>query len=95
MVTITAKVRLQSGKAEEFIEAYRWMKPQVMKDPGAILYNLHRSSEDPDVFVFYEQYDNPEAIEYHLSTDHFKTLAARIDPLMAAPGEISHWGEVL
>jgi quinol monooxygenase YgiN len=95
MVIITAKVRLQSGRAEEFIGAVRVMQPQVMQDPGAILYSLQRSADDPDVFLFYEQYENEEAFEYHLSTDHFKVLSGKIEPLMAVPGEIGRWVEVL
>jgi quinol monooxygenase YgiN len=94
MVIITAKVRIQPGKSEEFLAAYRWMKPQVLNDPGAILYELHRSADDPDTFIFYEQYESKEAFDYHLSTDHFKTLAGRIDPLMAVPGEIGMWVEI-
>lgn len=94
MVIITAKVRIQPGKSEEFLAAYQWMKPQVLNDPGAILYELHRSADDPDTFIFYEQYESKEAFDYHLSTDHFKTLAGRIDPLMAVPGEIGMWVEI-
>ncbi len=95
MVIVTAKVKLQSGKSEEFLEAVRAMKPQVMQDPGAIQYSLHRSAEDPDTFIFYEQYESEEAFDYHLSTDHFKVLAGKIDPLMAVPGDIGKWVEVL
>lgn len=91
MLIVTAKVKLQPGKAEEFLEAYRWMKPQVLNDPGALLYDLHRSTDDPETFLFYEQYESQEAFDYHLSTEHFKTLAAKIDPLMAAPGDIGMW----
>ncbi len=94
MVIITATIRLQPGKAEEFLEAYRWMYPQVMQDPGAILYSLQRSAEDPDVFLFYEQYESEEAFAYHLSTDHFRTLSGKIDPLMATPPEIGTWVQV-
>ncbi|MBN1319470.1 MAG: antibiotic biosynthesis monooxygenase [Thermoleophilia bacterium] len=95
MLIVTAKVKLQSGKSEEFLEAVRVMKPQVMQDPGAIQYSLHRSVEDPDTFIFYEQYESEEAFAYHLSTDHFKALAGTIDPLMAVPGDIGQWVEVL
>lgn len=94
MVIVTAKVKLQPGKSEEFLEAVRVMKPQVMQDPGAIQYDLHRSAESPDEFLFYERYENEEAFAYHLSTDHFKVLAGKIDPLMAVPGEIDQWVEV-
>ena len=95
MVIVTAKVKLQSVKSEEFLEAVRVMKPQVMQDPGAIQYSLHRSAEDPDMFIFYERYESEEAFAHHLSTDHFKVLAGTIDPLMAVPGEIGKWVEVL
>jgi quinol monooxygenase YgiN len=94
MLIVTAKVRLKPGASEEFLEAFRVMRPQVMNDPGAIVYTLHRSTEDPDVFIFYEQYESQEAFDYHLSTGHFKVLAGRIDPLMAVPGEIGTWVEV-
>jgi quinol monooxygenase YgiN len=95
MVIITAKVRLQPGTSERFLEAVRLMQPQVMKDPGAIQYSLHRSADDPDAFVFYERYDSEEAFAYHLSTGHFRALTETIDPLMAAPPEIDTWVETL
>jgi quinol monooxygenase YgiN len=94
MVIVTAKIKLQKGASEQFLDAYRWMKPQVMRDPGAILYALQRSAEDPDVFLFYERYESEEAFAYHLSTEHFKTLSGRIDPLMAEPPEIGKWVEI-
>lgn len=94
MVIVTAKVIIQEGRSEEFLDAYRWMKPKVLDDPGALLYELHRSADNPDTFIFYERYESKEAFDYHLSTDHFKALAARIDPLMAAPGEIGTWLEI-
>jgi quinol monooxygenase YgiN len=45
-------------------------------------------------FIFYEQYEDEEALGYHLSTEHFKKFAGTIEPLFAAPGEIGHWNEV-
>lgn len=95
MFIVTAKVRLQSGKAEEFLDAVRVMKPQVMNDPGAVEYTLLRSPADPDEFLFYERYESAEAFAHHLSTGHFRTLADGIDPLMAGPGEIGEWVEAL
>lgn len=95
MVIITARVRLQSGKSEEFIDAVRSMKPKVMQDPGAIEYSLHRSLDDPNEFIFYEQYESEAAFAYHLSTGHLKALAETIEPLFEVPGDIGKWTEVL
>lgn len=95
MLIVTAKVRLQDGKADEFIEAIRTMKAKVLQDPGAVQYSLHRSTTDPNEFLLYERYEDQEAFAYHLSTDHLKTLAATIEPLMEVPGEFGNWSEVL
>lgn len=95
MLTVTAKVKLESGKAEEFLEAVRVMKSRVVEDPGALQYSLYRSIDDPDEFLFYERYESEEAFAYHLSTEHFKALAGTIDPLMATPVDIGRWAEVL
>jgi quinol monooxygenase YgiN len=95
MVIITARVRLQSGRSEEFIDAVRLMKPKVMHDPGAIQYSLHRSPDDPSEFIFYEQYESEAAFAYHLSSDHFKAFAQTIEPLFEVPGDIGKWTEVL
>jgi quinol monooxygenase YgiN len=95
MLIVTAKVKLQSGKADEFIEAARAMQAKVVNDPGAIQYSLHRSTIDPDQFIFYERYEDEAAFAYHLSTDHLKAFGATIDPLMEAPGEFGNWVEVL
>ncbi len=94
MIIITAKVKIQPGRSGEFLDAYRRMRPKVLNDPGALLYELHRSADDPDTFIFYEQYESKEAFDYHLSTEHFKKLATTIDPLMAVPGEIGTWLEI-
>jgi (4S)-4-hydroxy-5-phosphonooxypentane-2,3-dione isomerase len=95
MVIVTAKMRLQPDKVDEFLEAYRWMKPQVLNDPGAIQYSLHRSAENPAEFMMYEQYENEEAFAYHMSTEHCRTLVERIDPLMALPVQVASWVEVI
>ena len=95
MKIVTAKVHIKPGKSGEFIEAYRWMQPFVMSDPGALLYSLNQSTENPDDFIFYEQYEDEKALAYHLSTEHFKKFAGTIEALFAGPGEIGHWAQVV
>jgi len=94
MVIVTARVKLQSGKSEEFIEAARVMQTHVKNDPGALQYSLCRAADDPDSFMFYERYEDEEAFAYHMSTEHCKTLTGTIDPLMAEPVQVNMWVEV-
>jgi len=34
-------------------------------EPGCLVYRPHRSTKDPDVFVFYEQYKDDAAFDAH------------------------------
>jgi quinol monooxygenase YgiN len=34
-------------------------------EPGCLVYRPHRSTKDPDLFIFYEQYADDAAFEAH------------------------------
>jgi hypothetical protein len=49
-VAITARVTVKEGKAEQYIAAFAPLLEQARKEPGTLLYTLHRSRDDPHVF---------------------------------------------
>ncbi len=94
MVVISAILRTTEGKADEFIQEFKKLAPQVHKDPGAITYALHRSAKDPNKFFVYEKYQDRDAVTYHGSTPHFKAFNKAVAPMMAARAEIEFYEEV-
>jgi (4S)-4-hydroxy-5-phosphonooxypentane-2,3-dione isomerase len=65
-VGLVARFKAKPGKAEELIAgAFRPLLEQVEKEPGTLLYLLHRSTDDPDLFWFYELYADDEAVDAH------------------------------
>ena len=48
------------------------------KEDGCIDYTLHQDNDDPSVFVFYETWENPDCLENHLQTDHYKAHAKAV-----------------
>ena len=40
--------------------------------PGCLLYQAHRSPDDPNVLFLYEQYADADAYQAHVDSDHFK-----------------------
>jgi quinol monooxygenase YgiN len=64
--TIIAKIRAAKGKGDTLAAL---LKEQVAKvketEPGCLVYRPHRSTKDPDVFVFYEQYKDDAAFDVH------------------------------
>ncbi len=54
------------------------------KEEGCILYDLHRSTDVPGDFLFYEIWNGREAHAEHKRTPHFLRWNARKDTLLAA-----------
>ena len=46
-------------------------------EPGCIAYRLHRSAQDPDVFLFYEAYVNDAAFDFHRGSVHLAAFRDR------------------
>ena len=60
------------------------MKPFMQKtreEPGALGYDLHRSTEDTSVFMLYENWAGQSAVDYHMGTDFFQDFYAQFGDL--------------
>ena len=88
MVVVTAKIKAKPDKEKELEAAFRQMVAQVASEEGTLTYTLHRSQKEPGVFMFYEQYQDLEALKFHSATPHFKALFQKIQPLLDSPAKI-------
>lgn len=62
-------------------------------EPGCLLYDLHRSTDVPTDFLFYEIWASREAHAAHKQTPHFLRFTARRDTLLAAR-ESTFWEKI-
>lgn len=95
MFVVAAVMKVSQGKGEEFEKEFLKLQPRVLKDPGAVAYVLHRSSDDPCKFLFYEKYENAEAFKYHTSTEHFKAFFQKMGPIIEGKPDITVYHEVV
>lgn len=95
MLIITALMKVKKGKADEFERAARKYGPLFLKDPGCRLYNLQQRVDNPEVFLFYEHYENKEALKYHVESRTFKEMKAETDPLLDGEPEIVRYKDIL
>jgi quinol monooxygenase YgiN len=91
---VVAKLKAQEEKAANLEAELRDMVEKVASEDGTIAYTLHKSSNDPTLFMFYEKYEDAEALTHHSATPYFKALFAAIQPLLAAPPEIEMYEEL-
>jgi (4S)-4-hydroxy-5-phosphonooxypentane-2,3-dione isomerase len=68
-VAICARVTVKEGKADEYIAAFAPLLEQVGKEPGMLLYAVHRSKDDPYVFWTTEIYADEEAFAAHSASE--------------------------
>jgi quinol monooxygenase YgiN len=80
---LVARMTAREGEEERALELIGQLAAASQQEPGNIHYIPHRDSENPKVFMIYEQYRDKAAFEQHGQTDHFKSIALeQLFPLM-------------
>lgn len=70
-LTLIAKMRAAKGKGDALEKVLLEQVTVVRREePGCVAYRPHRSPSDPDLFVFYEQYKDDAAFEWHRKAPH-------------------------
>ena len=78
VLSIVAKIRAAKGKGDALAALLAEQAAVVKKnEPGCLVYRPHRSTKDPDVFIFYEQYKNDAAFEAHRKAAYLAEYRAR------------------
>ncbi len=86
---ITAHKFIKADKVAEFIEFTRDIIAKSRAEEGCISYTLYQDPSDPTKFMFFEQWKDQAAIDYHFSTEHFKLSGSRGEEFDAAPSVIT------
>lgn len=96
MITLIAKLRTKDGKGDEFAAAAREQIANVKRHEAgkAINYTLHRSVDDPNLFMFYEQYSDAGALAAHGGTEHMKGFGGKIRDLLTGRPEIERYDSI-
>ena len=78
VLSVVAKVRAAKGKGDA-LAALLIEQAAVVRDaePGCLVYRPHRSTKDPDLFVFYETYADEAAFQAHIKAPHLAAFRAR------------------
>jgi len=90
-VTVIARLRAAPGRGDALAAMLTEQVGVVRNaEPGCLAYRLHRSTSDPDLFVFYESYVDGAAFEAHRNAPYVLAYRERRqrEGLAAGPVEI-------
>ena len=92
MLTFTARLTVQAGQEQEFERIMRIAVPKVREEPGNHAYSLHRSTQDPRVFMFYEEYADQAALDAHRA--HLREMGIDLRALLYGPPTVEFYDKL-
>lgn len=93
-VRVAAFLHAKPGQEDAVMKAALECVAPTRAEPGNTMYILHRDKKDPALFVFIEHWHSQEALDQHMQTPHFKTLAQALDGKLAEPLAVHVLSEV-
>ena len=93
MITQTVKIRVNEGKAEEFIAAAKTMVAAVKANEAGrtLVYDLYRSASDPNLFMVMEAYADESAVQEHGRTADMAAFFGAIRGILAGRFEVERF----
>ena len=78
VLTVVAKIRATKDKGDA-LAALLLEQAAVVRnaEPGCLVYRVHRSTEDPELFLFYEVYVDHAAFDLHRNGPHLAAYRQR------------------
>lgn len=83
MVVLAVTWVAKAGREAEVAGLFSKLTEESRKEPGCVMYQVHRHRTEPRRFFVYEQYKDDVALEAHRSAAHFLQYAKKDLPKIA------------
>jgi quinol monooxygenase YgiN len=84
-LTLIAILQGKPEKRDELLATLREFVKPTRTEQGCIEYHLHVSDDDPNQFVFYENWNSKSDLDVHLKQPLLTAFAAKHADLLAKP----------
>jgi len=94
-LTIVARIEAKIDKIELVRSELLKLIEPTRKEQGCIQYDLHQDNDNPEIFIFYENWENRELWQTHMNNDHLKAYMEATDGAVVniSINEMSQIGE--
>lgn len=90
-ITVLAKCKAKPGMEAAVRDAVMALVAPTRSEPGCINYDLHQSSENPSLFILYENWVSKKDLDEHLAMPYLKDFIGKAETLLVEPIEITLW----
>jgi quinol monooxygenase YgiN len=85
---INARINIKPESIEQFISLAKTMVENSNTEQGCSIYKLYQEVGNPQSFIFYEVYENQDAVDLHNSTSYFKAFIENISGLVSEKSQV-------
>jgi quinol monooxygenase YgiN len=86
--TLTATLNARPEKRSELMKLLESFVDRSRAEPGCIDYHFHVSTENPDVFYFYENWRERADLDRHLELPYQREWFGRHSEFLTKPAEL-------
>lgn len=83
MLVLAVTWMAKLGHEADVAVIFEKLTAESRKEPGCLMYQVHKHKTDPRRFFIYEQYKDDAAMEAHRTSSHFLQLAKKDLPKIA------------
>ncbi len=83
MVVLAVTWKAKQGKEAQTAEIFQKLAEESRKEPGCLMYLVHRHRDHSGEIFLYEQYQDEAALQAHRDSPHFKIYACEQLPKVA------------
>ncbi|WP_024927558.1 MULTISPECIES: putative quinol monooxygenase [unclassified Mesorhizobium] len=76
-LVVVALVNANKGSEDLLRQGLMTLVEAAPKEPGFVQYDLHESIENPGQFLFYEIWEDEDALNVHNNTESMKAFGAK------------------
>ncbi len=83
-LTIVAHIEAKKDQIELVKAELLKLIPITRQETGCIQYDLHQDNENPEFFVFFENWQTRELWQNHMNNDHLKAYIDAVEGAVAS-----------
>lgn len=87
-------MKAKPGREEALRKATLALIEPTRREDGCVQYDLHRHTDHPGRFLFYENWTSPEHLERHLASAHMKAFGEMAGDLLAEPARVEKYRRI-
>jgi len=91
---ISAQVFIKPEKVDAFIAATQGLIEKSRAEEGCVSYSLYQDPKDKTKFLFFEEWKNQAAVDFHFATEHFRCFGAVLNDCASADAVITIYDSI-